>query len=55
MRGCYTARPVLSAELERYASEFECLAHGVEDMEQLLASVRRLSYFAHKKSPGVGA
>lgn len=37
-------RPVLSAELERYASEFERLAHGVEDMEQLLVSVRRLSY-----------
>lgn len=35
---------ILSAELERYASEFERLAQGVEDLEQLLVSVRRLSY-----------
>lgn len=35
---------ILSAELERYASKFERLAHSVEDMEQLLESVRRLSY-----------
>lgn len=37
------AHPTLSAELERYASEFETLAPGVEDLKRLMVSIRRLS------------